>query len=59
MAKLISEWVKTPGVLCDPFCGGGSTLVAAAALGHSVIGADCDADSVALTRKALADASDK
>ena len=52
--KVIEEWVKVPGsTVCDPFCGAGSTLVAASELGHRVIGADIDAANVELTRRAL------
>ena len=57
IGAVIDEWLKAPGsLICDPFCGGGSTLVAAVRLGHRVIGADVDAGCVALTRKALQEA---
>ena len=53
IAKVIGEWVKRPSLICDPFCGGGSTLTAALKLGHRVIGADIDAANVALTKERI------
>lgn len=54
LEALIREWVKQPSALiCDPFCGAGSTLVAALRLGHRVIGSDIDPANVALTKEAL------
>ena len=54
VAAVIQEWVRESGsVICDPFCGAGSTLTAAAKLGHSVIGADVDPTNVELTRRKL------
>ena len=56
LEALIREWVKQPeALICDPFCGGGSTLVAALRLGHRVLGADVDETNVSLTRQALAE----
>lgn len=54
LEALIREWVKQPGLICDPFCGTGSTLVAALRLGHRVVGADIDETNVRLTKEALA-----
>ena len=53
LEALIREWVKEPGLICDPLCGAGSTLVAGLRLGHRVIGADADATNVQITREAL------
>ena len=41
----------------DPFCGSGSTLVAASLLGRRVAGCDVEAKYVSMTRKRLADQS--
>ena len=53
MRSVIAEWCQDPGIVCDPFCGAGSMLVAARSLGHKVIGADIDAGHVATTKEAL------
>ena len=46
-------------VVADPFCGAGSSLVAARALGNSVVGGDIDADCVADTERALQEVRDE
>ena len=46
-----------PGTILDPFCGSGSTLLAAAALGHTGVGFDLSQAAVALARARLASAS--
>lgn len=46
---------SNPGdVVLDPFCGSGTTLLAAKALGRGFIGIDANAKAVALARKRLA-----
>ena len=58
MADILSEWVPSPAVVMDPFCGGGSTLVAAKKLGgYKFLGSDIDADCVVMTQKAIEEAS--
>ena len=53
MRNLIGEWLPEGGVVCDPFCGAGSILVAAASLGYAVLGADIDPAHVETTKEAL------
>ena len=42
-------------IVLDPFCGSGTTLVAAKLLGRSAIGIDASAEAVKLTRRRLAE----
>ena len=53
--EILSHWVQpqSGATVCDPFCGAGSTLVAARSLGHFVIGADVDPSCIAVTAEAL------
>lgn len=51
--SVISEWCQVPGIVCDPFCGAGSTLKTAIKLGHKVIGSDIDAACVATTKEEI------
>ena len=53
MRKLVDGFTLSGGLVADPFCGGGTTLVAAKAAGREIIGGDIDPDSVALTKKRL------
>jgi len=46
MEGLIDAFVLENSRILDPFCGGGTTLVAARNLGHEVIGIDNDAQAV-------------
>ena len=51
-------YVETPAVPCtvlDPFCGSGSTIIAATKLGRDSIGIEQSADYVALARARIAD----
>jgi site-specific DNA-methyltransferase (adenine-specific) len=54
LLERIIELVTDPGdTVLDPFCGSGTTLVAAKLLNRKYIGIDISADAVALTEKRL------
>lgn len=54
LQALIELTTKEGQVVLDPFCGSGSTLVAAKTTNRHYIGFDIDADSVAIARERLA-----
>ena len=57
---ILQRWYARRRTILDPFCGGGTTLLEAALLGHSSIGVDLNPLAVALSRAKLqrADHSD-
>ena len=56
LLERVIEIATDPGdLVLDPFCGSGTTLVAAKLLGRSSIGLDTSEEAVALARKRLAD----
>jgi len=55
MADLIERCTKPGDVILDPFCGAGTTGVAAIALGRGFIGIDLDESAVKITKARLAE----
>lgn len=55
MSDLMRRFVEPGQVVLDPFLGGGTTAVAALALGASVIGFDIDPAAVEITRQRIAE----
>ena len=53
MVDLLDKHTSAGCVVCDPFTGGGATGAAALMSGRRFVGADCDADAIATTRKRL------
>jgi len=54
LEKIIQLTTNKGDVVLDPFCGSGTTLVAAALLGRKYIGIDISQDAIDLTKKRLA-----
>lgn len=54
MRALVRDYSRPGDLVCDPFAGWGSTLVAAAGLGRRAIGAECDPNAHAEATKRLA-----
>ncbi len=53
LRRIIELTTEVGDMVLDPFCGSGTTLVAARTLGRSAIGIDVSADAVNLTRERL------
>nr|WP_303652758.1 DNA methyltransferase [Paludisphaera mucosa] len=53
LERIIALASRPGDLVLDPFCGSGTTLIAAAALGRRAIGVDVSEQAVALTRKRL------
>lgn len=53
MQALVRDYSRPGDLIVDPFCGWGSTLIAARALGRRSIGIDVDADALTETRRRL------
>lgn len=53
MADLIERFTLPNEVICDPFCGGGTTGVVALQLGRRFVGADKDAKAIKATQQRL------
>ena len=54
MSELVRRVALPGGVLCDPFCGGGTIPLVAAQRGCEVIASDLDADCVEMARLRVA-----
>jgi len=52
-SQLIEAYTDPEGLVVDPFCGGGTTLVAAKRLGRRWLGFDASEESVALSKQRL------
>lgn len=55
LERIIQLVTDEGDAVLDPFCGSGTTLVAAALLGRKYIGIDISSDAIELTRKRLAE----
>ena len=53
MEALVRDYSRRGDVVCDPCCGGGTTLLAALANGRKALGGDMDEEHAAITQKAL------
>jgi DNA modification methylase len=51
MEALVRDYSRPSDLVCDPCCGGGTTLVAAKLLGRRFIGGDIDDKHVEIARK--------
>lgn len=54
MVRLLTYYTDPDDVICDPFAGSGTTLVAARNLGRHYIGCDISAEYVAIAQRRLA-----
>lgn len=56
--QLVERCTHDHAVICDPFCGSGTTLVAARNLGRKYVGFDVDPDAVAMAQRRMVDGED-
>lgn len=49
-ARILDEWMPNRGVVLDPFCGSGTTLLECTSRGHPSIGIDLNPLAIALAR---------
>ncbi len=56
MRDIVERFTRQCDVICDPFCGGGTTGRVAVEMGRRFIGIDIDAESIKTTRKRCAEA---
>lgn len=54
MRALVRDYSRPGDLVCDPCCGGGTTLVAAKDLGRRFVGYDIDPKAIEMTKKRLA-----
>ena len=55
--RIIRRWIPDRATVLDPFCGGGTTLLEAAAAGRRAVGMDLNPLAVAVARAKLQDVS--
>ena len=55
MRALVTDYSQPGDVICDPYAGGASTLIAAASLKRTALGAEVDADTHAYAQQRCAD----
>ena len=53
MTKIITDWTYANELVCDPFMGGGTTIMAALEKKRRVIGIDIDVESYNITKRRL------
>ena len=58
-ARIIISLLKQPGLVCDPYMGSGTTLVAAKLLGHDYLGIDLDDNYCQMANDRLSRAEDE
>jgi DNA modification methylase len=59
MEQLVLDFTRPGEVVCDPFCGSGSTLVAAKVLGRRWLGWEIDPEHHATALRRIADAREQ
>ncbi len=55
ISNIIQQFTNIGDLILDPFCGGGTTIKCAVALGRKAIGADSDADAINITAARMKD----